>query len=190
MRTLGCLFAGALSAAAPLLAQDTAATGHAAGAFFLTNAGVYVGAPSARAVVDWGVMVPAGRQAAIGASFFAIGDYDGFAGGPAIRYRHWLGPQASLDVAVGVSIVASTSNNNPKTGSLYGLVKWSPVRWFGIAARPEVLQRIASCGPFGCTYGSQAQLSVGVEFGGTPGLVLSVPGALVIAAAGALSGLD
>src|SRR5258708_5995847 len=118
MRTPGCLFAAALSAAAPLLAQDTAATGHAARAFLLTKGGVYAGAQSARAVVDGGIMAPAGSNAAIGASFFAIGDNDGFAGGPAVRYRHWLGPQGSLDVAVGVSIVASTSNNNPKTGSL------------------------------------------------------------------------
>jgi hypothetical protein len=151
---------------------------------------VYVGAPSARAVVDWGIMVPAGGNAAIGVSFFAIGDRDGFAGGPALRYRRWLGPQASLDVAVGASVVASVSNNNPKTGSLYGLVKWSPVRWFGIAARPELLRRIASCGPSGCSYGSQAQLSVGVEFSGVPGLVLSLPCVLLVGVAGALAGVD
>src|SRR5260370_35428839 len=113
MRTPGCLFAAALSAAAPLLAQDTAATGHAAGAFLLTNAGVYVGAPSARAVVDWGIMVPAGSNAAIGASFFAIGDNDGFAGGPAVRYRHGLGAQGPPLVAVAGAILAQTSTHNP-----------------------------------------------------------------------------
>ena len=191
MRTLGCLFAAALSAAAPLLAQDTAATRHVGALFLLTNAGVYVGSPSPRALVDWGVMVQVGRQAAIGASFFAIGDHDGFAGGPTVRYRRWLGPQASLDVAVGTSIVVSTTNNNPETGSLYGLVKWNPVPWFGIAARPELIRRIQSpCGPFGCTYDSQPQLSLGVEFGRVPGLVLSVPGVLVVAAVGALAGAN
>src|SRR5712691_8232317 len=150
MRTLGCLFAGALSAAAPLLAQDTAATGPTAdrhcyharpkpacSVFFLTDAGAYVlasapahvGSTSARALVDWGVMANVGRQDAIGASFFAVSDFDGFTGGPAVRYRRWLGRQASLDVAVGTSIVVSKSTRNSgqiKTGSLYGLVKWNP----------------------------------------------------------------
>ncbi len=147
-------------------------------------------------VAACGVMMNVGRRDAIGASFFALGDIDGFTAGPAVRYRRWLGPQASLDVSVGTSIVASHSiRNNPiKTGSLYGLVKWNPEPWFGVAARPELIRRtvVTSCGPFGCTFDtrSEAQLSFGVEFSWVPGLVLTVPGVLACAVAAALAGTN
>jgi hypothetical protein len=215
-RMFRCI-AVAVTAVAPLLAQDTVATGPTAdricyharpkpacSVFFLTNAGVYmltstnahVGSTPARALVDWGVMVNVGRQDAIGASFFGVGDFDGFTGGPAVRYRRWLRGQASLDVAVGTSIVAARSvRTNPiTTGSLYGLLKWNPEPWLGFAARPELIHRtiVTSCGPSGCTVNtqSQRQLSFGVELGGVPGLILSGPAIFVSAVAAALAGTN
>lgn len=211
-----CIAVAAM-AAARLVAQDTVAIGRAAdrpcyhprpkfacSLFFLTNAGVYIhtstnahlGSTPARALVDWGVMVNIDKKDAIGASFFGVGDFDGFAGGPAVRYRRWLRGEASLDVAVGTSIVASQSiKTNPITnGSLYGVVKWNPKPWFGLAARPELIRRrvVTSCGPSGCTVDtrSERQLSLGVEFGWVPGLVLSVPGVLACAVAAAIAGAN
>src|SRR5260370_22235807 len=106
MTRILCCLALALSGAAPLLAQDTAATADTASVCFkarpdcsmfpLTNAGAYVGSRSARALVDWGVMFKVGGRDAIGASFFFLGDVDGFRACPAVPYRPWRGPGASL----------------------------------------------------------------------------------------------
>ncbi len=200
MRTLGCLLAVALSTAASLLAQDTAATGRSAdlpcyharskpacSVFFLTNAGGYVtrrsGTTGSRALVDWGVMVNVGERDAIGASFFALQDNEGGgAAGPVVRYRRWLRPPTSLDVAVGTAIVGDV-----KTGSLYGLVKWNPVHWFGVAARPDLIRQTVytGCATFSCTPVTQshAHLSFGVEFGWVPGLVLTAGGGLAVVVA-------
>jgi hypothetical protein len=203
-RIFQCL-ALALSGAAPLLSQDTVATGPcrafkprpACSVILLTNAGAYVGSRSVRALVDWGVMFKVGgRGEAIGASLFALGDMDGVAAGPAVRYRRWRGPEASLDAAVGTSIVVSQASRNPQimTGSLYGLVKWNPKPWFGVSARPELIREmvLTSCGTFGCTFDTRsvAQLSIGVEFSGVPGFVLSLPGVLALALADYLARAD
>jgi hypothetical protein len=199
MRKLGCMLAVGLSATAPLLAQDSVATGRSAdlpcyhtrpkaacSVFFLTNAGVYAGSPSWRALVDWGVMVNVSKQAAIGASFFMLVDDDGGAVGPALRYRRWLSPRASLDVAVGTPILRP---DPIQAGSIYGLVKWNPEHWFGVAARPEFIRRaVISCANFSCNSATQsrARLSLGVEFGWVPGFVLSVTGGAAIFVATAL----
>ena len=203
MRTLASLFAIALPAAARLLAQGTDAVRGAdlpcyhaqpkpaCSVFFLTNAGVYTGSPSLRGVADWGVMVNVGQRDAVGASFFAILDRDGATAGPTLRYRRWLGPQGSLDVAVGTPV---TNNNNIVAGSLYGLVKWNPVHWLGVAARPELIRRaVFTCGPSSCTAAtrSRAQLSFGVEVGWVPGLVTTASGGLaLLALIAAFAGAD
>ena len=64
-----------------------------------------------------------------------------------------------------------------RTGSVYGLVKWNPVHWFGVGVRPELVRRnvFLGCGTTTCTYDvrSQARLSIGTEFGWVPGLALT-----------------
>jgi hypothetical protein len=123
--------------------------------------------------LDWGLMANVGGRTAIGASFFALWDDDGCAAGPAVRYRRWLRRAGSLDVAIGAPI----TGDRIKTGSLYGLVKWNPVHWFGVALRPEFVRQIVNtCGVGTCTLDtrSRAKLWLGVEFGWVPGLVLPV----------------
>jgi hypothetical protein len=193
VRTLGFLFVAALSTPARLLAQDSSTTVDAGGAtcyrarpkpacsvFFLTDAGGYLsfqGSNSAqpvtrfRAAADWGFMANLGQHSAAGASFFVLLDNVGFVAGPSVRYRRWLRRGASLDLALGTPVHASVNSV-----SVYGLVKWSPVHWFGVAARPELVRR---------TTQSHAQFSVGVEVGWVPGMVLtvvsSVVGAIILA---------
>ncbi len=177
----------ALCAATSLLAQNATPTGRgtastcyraeagpACSVFFLTNGGVYDD-PSLpygglAGFVDWGVMVNVDNRQAIGASFFARGDTYGVAYGPAARYRRWLGPRASLDVALGVDIGVSDPNHN-RTGSFYALLKWNPTYWLGVGVRPELIRTL--CSTSSCT---EARVSFGGELGWVPGLVGSALG--------------
>jgi hypothetical protein len=130
---------------------------------------------------------------ALGASVFASLDRLGFALGPAVRYRRWLSSSASLDLAVGTPLV--TGAGNMQTGSVFGLVRWSPDPWLAIAARPEVVRRpvFLGCGPTTCNspVHSRGRVSVGVELGWVPGLTLTTLGGgatLLIAAIVAAGG--
>ncbi len=175
-----------VSTVAPLAAQEPIAPGTPerfclrakpkpeCGGFAVTTVGGYVmfgrsnGASSSmRGVVDYGFMVNSGTRNAFGASVFASLDQDGFALGPAVRYRRWFTPTASLEVAVGKPLVGDEAD-----GAVFGLVKWSPNHWLALAARPEI-RRGPTCGPSTCTYGSQGRLSLGTEVGAAPGLVLT-----------------
>ena len=165
--------------------------------FFTTNAGVYLtptrtsGGSPARAIVDWGVMVNASPRHAIGASWFVSLDQDDFTTGPVVRYRRWFEHDRSLEVAVGAPVAGG---NNLKTGSVFGLVKYTPVHWFGVGIRPELLRRTAfDCGPSSCTEHTLTSGRVygGVEFGWVPGLVLSLGGGVALGVAAiALAGVD
>ena len=184
------------SAVAPLAAQHRlclrAQPKPDCAAFLLTNAGSYVmlgrssgGATPFRGVLDYGFMVNVNTRDAIGASVFASLDRDGFAAGPAIRYRRWLTPSASLEVAVGKSVAG---NPSLQTGAVFGLVKWSPNHWFALAARPEIVRQPV-CGPTTCDYQSRGRLSFGAEAGAVPGLVITgVTSAVFLAFLALLSG--
>ncbi|HEX9692566.1 MAG TPA: hypothetical protein VGA22_10750 [Gemmatimonadales bacterium] len=149
--------------------------------FFITNAGGYIkpgrtnGGTPLRAIVDWGVMVNASPHHAIGASWFVTGDEDDATTGPVVRYRRWFARDRSLDVALGTVVVGGQL----KAGSILGLVKYSPVHWFGVGVRPEYVRRSAfTCGPSTCTGYTATSVRVygGVEFGWVPGLALSLVG--------------
>jgi hypothetical protein len=146
--------------------------------FFVTNAGVYtrlvggLGGGPVRVILDGGAMVNLSPKNAIGGSWFVIGDEDGLSTGPVLRWRRWLGPTKSLDVAVG-TIIAGGDVGRP--GSVLGLVKYNPVHWFGIAARPELVRHSGYYENTGYRYvapGTKARLYLGAEFGGKPGLVV------------------
>jgi len=117
-------------------------------------------------------MVNTSTRDAFGASVFASLDQNGFALGPALRYRRWLSPTASLEVAVGRPLAGDEA-----AGAVFGLVKWSPNHWLAVAARPEI-RRGVTCGPTTCAYQSQGRLSLGTEVGAAPGLVLTGVGAV------------
>src|SRR3989442_12263682 len=68
----------------------------------------------------------------------------GSALGPAVRYRRWLPPSGSLDLAEGTPLVTTTTDLQP--GSVFGLVRWSANDWFPLAAPPELLRRTAVLG--------------------------------------------
>jgi len=145
-----------------------------------------------REVADWGVMVNVTARNAVGASLFASLDRLGFVLGPTVRYRRWLSSVAALDVAVGTPLMTT---GDIQSGSVFGLVRWSPNDWFAVAARPELVRRseFLGCGPTTCASGvqSRGRLSLGLEFGRVPGLALtaaaSVATLLLAAAAAAAS---
>jgi hypothetical protein len=149
-------------------------------AFLLTTFGGYVtlgrdelNDTPLREVADWGVMGNVSAHDAVGASLFASLDRLGFEVGPAVRYRRWLSSSASLEIAVGMPVVTT---QNVQANSVFGVVKWSPNDWFALAARPELLRRpVFSCGPSGCNseIRSRGRVSLGMEFGGVPGLALT-----------------
>ncbi len=157
----------------------------ACSAFVFTSFGGYLllssdnsGVTPFREVADWGAMVNVGTKDAVGGSVFASLDRDGFALGPAARYRRWLSAAASVEVAVGTPLVTSSGDLQP--GSVFGFAKWSPNDWFSVAARPEQVRSttVTGCGPTACTTASRmrGRMSVGMEFGRVPGVVLTVLG--------------
>jgi len=162
----------------------------ACSAFAFTNFGGYLvlgsdltGDTPLREVADWGVMANLDARNAVGGSVFASLDRLGFGLGPSVRYRRWLSPTASVDVALGAPLLATT--NNLRSRSLFGLVRWSPNHWFALAARPELVRApvFLGCGPTGCNIPvqSRARLSVGMELGWVPGLTLTAVGGLATA---------
>ena len=153
----------------------------ACSSFAFTNFGAYMtirdelGGTPLREVADWGVMLNVGRRNAVGVSVFASFDQTGFVAGPAVRYRRWLSSAAALEVAVGTPIARST--RNIESGSVFGLARWSPNDWLGLAVRPEVLRKptILGCGPTSCTIAtrSHTRVSLGAELGRVPGAALT-----------------
>ena len=152
------------------------------GAFLLTNFGGYVlvgkdawGDSPYREVADWGAMVNVGEKDAVGASVFASLDREGLLLGPEVRYRRWLSASAAIDIAVGTPLVKSSGNI--ESGSITGLVRWSPNSWLAVAARAEALRwtSTVSCSPSGCLTASRyhPRLSLGVELGDVPGAVFT-----------------
>jgi hypothetical protein len=201
MRRLTALFA-LLLAGAQLPAQEAPAPfcyharpRPACSAFVFTNFGGYLllgndqtSDTPLREVADWGVMANLDERNAVGASMFASLDRLGFGLGPAVRYRRWLSPTASLDVALGAPLVVTT--NNIQSGSVFGLVRWSPNHWFALAARPELVRGpvFLGCGPTGCNIPVQSRMrmSLGLELGGVPGLTFTALGGAATAVLAAI----
>ncbi len=150
----------------------------------LTNFGGYVesatiaGGAGLRVVADWGVLVNVGARTAIGASVFSSYDgTDGFILGPAARYRRWLSSSQSIDLALGTPLYTSGYEG---VLSPYGLVKYNPTHWVGLAVRPE-LRRVTSsdfCNGSSCIE-SRFVMSAGVEFEWIPGFAMSVASGIV-----------
>ena len=167
-------------------------------AFVFTNLGGYLvlggdtfNDTPLREVADWGVMVNVAARDAVGASLFASLDRLGFVVGPAVRYRRWLSSAAALDIAAGTPLLTTS---DIQSGSVFGLVRWSPNDWFAVAARPELVRRseFLGCGPTTCASGvrSRGRVSLGLEFGRMPGLALTAAASvatLLLAAAAAAS---
>ncbi len=195
MRVHFCVALVVVSTVLPLAAQDSTAVAVPGrfclrarpkpdcAAFAVTTVGGFVmfgrgngASSSARAVLDYGFMFNTGARDAFGGSVFASLDGDGFAIGPAIRYRRWLSQTASVEVAVGKPVAGDEA-----AGAVFGLIKWSPNHWLSVAARPEIRRGVV-CGPSICAYQSQGRLSLGTEVGAAPGLVLTGVGAVGFAA--------
>jgi len=134
-------------------------------AFVVTSFGPYTrlgsgtGAPT-RLLADWGLMVNVGRRDAVGLSYAASVDIDaGFEAGPAVRYRRWLGGRSAVDVTFGE---LTLSGNHLSGHSLFGMVKYSPASWFGVAVRRS---------GFGTT--------AGIELGGPAGFVVTLAAPII-----------
>jgi len=165
----------------------------ACSAFVLTNYGSYVvtGDFPVGVVVDWGWMVNVSTRDAIGASVFASFDPSplGFRLGPAVRYRRWLPPAGSFEVALGTPLAGGPFGNGggDVRGAVFGLVKWSLDQWFAVVARPELLHRsVGICGAPTYTCTSEVQwrwrVPLGVEFGWVPGLALTIASGVTVLA--------
>ena len=119
------------------------------------------GYASTRWMADWGILFTTSPHGAFGASYCASMDERGkFEGGPALRYRRWLGPQRALDVAVGWG--GEAEGEHSSQFSVLGRVTFMPRPWIG----------------FTVGAGHHRAL-VGVELGSTPGLVASAIGAMI-----------
>ena len=179
----------------------------ACSAFVLTNFGSYAvfGAVEGgdrtlfRAVADWGLMANVSTRDAIGASAFLSADRLAVAVGPAVRYRRWIGPSKSVEVAIGTPL--ATTDQNIHAGSVFGLLKWSPNHWFAVAARPELIRGsvFLGCTPIivgvgnSCTYEvrSRGRVSIGAEAGWVPGVVLTgASGIAILLLIALLSSID
>ncbi len=146
-------------------------------AFLLTDLGAafsvigrwdeYAGIGDYRLVADWGLMFNTGPRVAVGASLYAR-DAQHF--GPAFRLRRWTSARGSLDVGVGVLV------GSREAGSVFGLVKYSPYEWIGVAVRPELVHDPQSVGE------SRLRVSAGVELGSDPGAILTLLVGLGLAA--------
>lgn len=201
MRMPAAVLALVLVVAVRAVAQDSLATvapkrlcfhnkpKPACAAFLLTNFGLsfVVGVASSssetplRGTVDWGYMSNVSTHDAVGASAFASLDEAGFAVGPSVRYRRWLTRRASLDIAVGTPVLSTDNDGDLARGSILAAVRWSPVSWFAVTARPELLQRWYSdtiCCERGTT--SKGRLSIGIEAGEVPGLVAAGAAGVVL----------
>ena len=160
----------------------------ACSAFVFTNFGAYLvlsqdgtNDTPFREVADWGFMANVTPRDAVGASVFASLDPLGFGLGPAVRYRRWLPPSGSFEVAVGTPL----TRTNDIRGAVFGLVRWSPNHWFAVAARPELVHRpVFFCGGPTNTCTSEVQwrrrVPLGVEFGWVPGLALTAASGFTI----------
>lgn len=145
--------------------------------FYVTNSGAYVrlgsglGGGRMRVILDGGAMVDLSPKNAVGGSWFIAGDEAGLSTGPVLRWRRRLGPTQSLDFAVGTPIA---SDGSVRPGSLLGLVKYNPVHWFGVAARPELVRHSDYNDAAGQRQvsGTKARLYLGAELGGKPGRVV------------------
>lgn len=177
------LFATAMACSAAVAAAQGPVAGRSADVFFLTSSGPYVqlgalGVDQIRFAVDWGAMVNVSATNAVGASWFIFGQGgDNFSTGPMVRWRRWLGPTESVDVALGTPLVTGDSESFD-VGSVLGLVKYSPIPWLGIAARPELVRtNVYSCTDAGCPPAvreTRRRLYLGAELGELPGLGLGV----------------
>jgi len=155
-------------------------------AFLFTNAGGYLrlgssnGGGLLRGIADWGAMVNVTPRNAVGGSWFVTADEDEFTMGPSLRYRRWFERGGSLDLSVGTPI--ANSDGDVKAGSVFALVKYNPVHWFGLAVRPEYLRRTE----FSCTQtcteytSSSGRVYAGAEFGWYPGLFLTLGAGILV----------
>jgi hypothetical protein len=161
----------------------------ACSAFILTNGGAFVfvrgpiaGGTPVRGVLEWGLMRNVNAQGAVGGSVLVSLDEDGFVLGPAVRYRRWRSHAASFDFALAAPMIvidAAWSTNAVRPGSIFGLMKWNPNHWVGLAVRPELVRYLAatSCppgpAPPPCTYDHRygMRMTIGLELGWTPGAV-------------------
>lgn len=183
---IGMMAGGVAAAQAPGSVNRTcyrARPRPACSTFFLTNAGAYVTLTSVPqyetrlgAAADWTVMFNVSDRDAVGFGAFGTVNPAAPAFGAQLTYRRWLRAPASLDVAVGIPLASDT-----KPGSVYGTIRWSPVQWFGLTARPEWLRSIDYvCAPMNCASAtrSRARFSIGVEVGEVPGLVAGLTSGL------------
>jgi len=110
--------------------------------FPLTSFGVFAqvepssgGKPFGLAL-DWGAMINFTRREAIGATYYlSVGMGNVWEGGPGLRYRAWINPRSSLDVAAGLSSVLPIGYGQAGQSAAFVSATYSPSPSLGIVAR-------------------------------------------------------
>ncbi len=168
--------AALLMTAAPLDAQGFCFHGRPhdrCSAFLVTEAGAAFSVPTdddANFTFQTGVLVNVGSRSAVGGVLLG-GAFQGDGRfGARVRYRHWLTPTLTLDVAPGLLLVndAFTSREPGFTGEV--AVGWGD--WVAVTAQLEVL-------PFEFTTDTRAFF--GAKLGSYPGAVATAGAAVWVA---------
>lgn len=162
--------------ATPLPAQGFCFHGHPqerCSAFLVTEAGVGLSVPTdddANFTFQSGVLFNVGPRSAVGGVLIGGAFQNDARLGARVRYRHWVTPQLTLDVAPGLLFVndAFTSREPGFSGELavgYG-------EWVAVAAQLEVL-------PF--EFATDTRAFFGLKLGSYPGAVATAGAALWVA---------
>lgn len=160
--------------------------------FTLTNIGFYFKAHSSdphagdRLVIDWGVMVNKGPRTAVGATWHVSGNERNILTGPALRYRRWMGAEASLDLGIGTNL----GSQDYRPGGVIGIIKYNPTGWLSVGIEPEMVRRYDYYCGVTCVFEARSgsALHVGAELSGKPGLIGTLIAATLGAIAAAMAG--
>jgi hypothetical protein len=98
-----------------------------------------------------------GARSALGAAFKVTADSDGHRYGPVVRYRHWLSPTTSIDLAPGLFIGGEDNFVDLAFPSATADVALNYGDWFGVAVGVDAIRRTGG--------GTQWQSHAGVRLG-------------------------
>lgn len=130
----------------------------------------YFDTPETRAelFISGGVMRNLDSHDAVGVTWFLESADEAVSTGPGLQYRRWLPKRQSIDIGVGAPIAGT----DYELGTIFGVVRYSPVQWLGLTVRPERIERVTfECVPQGCgdLTDTHLRMRFGADLTGRPG---------------------